>query len=156
VGGSPTVYPRVAGSAEGNGEPGVEVFVQLSADLYHSGARPIDAIFDVRDNRVAPVVSDGKLFTFSTDGISRFGDGARCETVDGKPVLAIGHVGILSSGWRWSYHLYRWIGLRLVADGSRSGRLPALLISDPRVYRFYQLICGDLRISAVTNSYPRA
>src|SRR5438067_12370091 len=37
VGGDSSVYPRVAGAAEANGEPGAEVFVQLSADLYHSG-----------------------------------------------------------------------------------------------------------------------
>ena len=75
----------MAGAAEANGQPGAEVFVQLSAGLYHSAAPPIDGIFGVRGGRV----------------------------------------------------------------------LPALLISDPRVHRFYELICGSLHLSAVTDSYPR-
>jgi hypothetical protein len=154
VGGAATVYPRVAGAAEANGERGAEVFVQLSADLYHSGALPIDAIFDVRGGHVVPVRAGGRLFTFPTDGISRFGDGARCETVAGQPVFALTHVEILPNGWEWSIRSYRWKGLALVPDGAHSGRLPAISIGDPRVYRFYQLICGGLRFSTVTTSYP--
>jgi len=154
VGGAATVYPRVAGAAEANGERGAEVFVQLSADLYHSGAQPIDAIFDVRDGRVVPVRAAGRLFTFRTDGISRFGDGAKCETVAGQPVFALTHVEILPNGWEWSTRLYRWEALTLVPDGARSGRLPPISVGDPRVYRFYQLICGGLRLSTVTASYP--
>jgi hypothetical protein len=154
VGGSASVYPRVAGAAEANGERGAEVFVQLSADLYHSGAVPIEAIFDVRTGRVVPVRAGGRLFTFPTDGISRFGDGARCLTVAGQPAFALTHVEILPNGWEWSIRLYRWKGLSLVPAGARSGRLPAIAISDPRVGRFYQLICGGLRLSTVTTSYP--
>jgi len=69
VGGRPVVYPRVAGAAEADGEPGAEVFVQLSADIYHGAATPIVAIYEVRDGRVASVTSGGRLFTFSTSGI---------------------------------------------------------------------------------------
>jgi hypothetical protein len=154
VGGSATVYPRAAGAAEANGKPGAEVFVQLSADLYHSGAIPIQAIFDVRGGEVVPVRAGGRLFTFPTDGISRFGDGAQCETVAGQPAFALTHVEILPNGWQWTIRPYRWHGLTLVPAGERSGRLPAIPISDPRVSRFYQLICGGLRLSTVTNSYP--
>ena len=154
VGGSATVYPRVAGAAEANGQRGAEVFVQLSADLYHSGAIPIEAIFDVRGGRIVPVRAGGRLFTFPTDGISRFGDGARCETVAGEPAFALTHVEILPHGWVWSIRKYRWKGLTLAPDGARSGWLPAISIADPRVSQFYQLICGGLRFSTVTSSYP--
>jgi hypothetical protein len=155
VGGDPAVYPRVAGAAEANGEPGDEVFVQLSADLYHGGARPINAIYDVREGRVVPVTSAGRIFTFFTSGISRFGDGARCETSGGQPALVLTHVEIEPHGWVWSDHTYRWNGLELVPDGGKQGRLPEIPISDQRVYRNYELICGSLRTSEVTNSYPK-
>ena len=104
--------------------------------------------------RSVPVRAGGGLFTFPTDGISRFGDGARCETIAGQPAFALTHVEILPNGWEWTIRPYRWNGLTLVADGEHSGRLPAIPISDPRVSRFYQLICGGLRLSTVTNSYP--
>ena len=154
VGGSAGIYPRVAGAAEANGDPGDEVFVQLSANVYHGAAPPVDAIYGVRGGRVVPAVSGGKPFLFSTGGVSRFGNGARCETVGGAHVLVLTTVTIEPYGWKWFEHTYRWDGLGLVPDGTRSGRLPRALISDPRVYRNYQLICGGLRMSQVTSSYP--
>ena len=155
VGGSASVYPRVAGAAEANGEPGAEVFVQLSADLYHSAARPVDAIFGMQHGRVVPVTESGRLFTFSTDGISRFGDGARCETEGGRHLFVLQHVQIEPNGWRWTTHPLAWSGLRLEpVAGGRSGHLPAVTVGDPRVYRYYRLACGSVRLSAVTDSYP--
>jgi hypothetical protein len=155
VGGNASIYPRVAGAAEANGVPGDEVFVELSADIYHGAARPIDTIYGENDGRVLRAVSDGKPFIFSTSGVSRFGDGARCETVGGQHVLTLTHVSIEPHGWLWSEHTYRWKGLELLPDGRRKGRLPDVLISDPLVYRNYQLICGGLKMSQVTDSYPK-
>jgi hypothetical protein len=155
VGGNAGVYPRVAGAAEANGERGDEVFVELSADIYHGAARPIDTIYDVHDGGILRATSGGGPFIFSTSGVSRFGDGARCDTVGGEHVLVLTHVSIEPHGWRWSEHTYRWNGLELLPDGWRRGRLPDVLISDPRVYRNYQLICGGLKISQVTDSYPK-
>jgi hypothetical protein len=155
VGGNAGIYPRVAGAAQANGVPGQEVFVQLSADLYHGAARPIDAIYDVRGSQVRPFTSAGRLFTFFTSGISRFGDGARCETAGGRHVLVLTHVEILPHGWLWSENPYRWNGLELAPEEGRQGRLPDIPISDPLVYRNYQLICGGLKMSQVTDSYPK-
>ena len=152
VGGTSMIYPRVAGATQANTAPGDEVFVQLSADLFHGAAPPIDAIYDVRDGHVVPVTSNGKLFTFSTGGISRFGSGARC---DGDRVFTLTHVEIEPNGWTWSDHRYTWNGTELVAGGRSSGHLPPVLISNPRVYRNFELICGPLRLSQVTDSYPK-
>jgi hypothetical protein len=151
VGGNAGVYPRVAGAAGANGAPGDEVFVQLSADIYHGAARPFVAMYAVRNGRVVPITSGGKLFVFPTSGISRFGDGARC---DSPSVFTLTHVEIEPHGWLQSQHTFRWSGLELAPDSRGRERLPPVLISDPRVYRNYELICGALRISQVTDSYP--
>ena len=152
VGGTAAIYPRVAGAADANGLPGSEVFVQLTADLYHGAAPPIDAIYDVREGRLVPVTSGGKLFTFPTAGISRFGDGARCTS---DRVFTLTHVQIEPHGWTWTDHRYVWNGTQLApVGGGGTGNLPVLNISDPRVSRHYELMCGDLRISQVTDSYP--
>ena len=127
--------------------------MQLSADIYHAAAQPLDAIYDVRGDRVVPVVSAGRLFTFPTAATSRFGAGAMCET-SGRPLFVLTHVGIEPFGWKWYRHVFRWRGPRLIPGEWRSGQLPVLSIADPRVARFYELICGRLRISQVTDSYP--
>jgi hypothetical protein len=143
--GNPTTYPRVVGAADANGDGRAEVFVMLSADLFHSGAQPIDGIFAVRGKRIEPVTAGGRTFLFRTNGISRYGQGAVCGTQDGVATLTVGRVEQVPGAWAWTEHTYTWRGLRLSPGSRRAGRLPAdLVINDPRVWHFYQLLCGSL------------
>ena len=88
LGGNAGIYPRVAGAANANGEPGDEVFVQLSADVYHGAAPPIDAVYGVRGDRVVPVTLGGKLFTDHRSIAFSQGDGENSTNFGGNILLS--------------------------------------------------------------------
>jgi hypothetical protein len=148
VGGDDTVSPRAVGAADANGDGRADAFVALSAELFHSGAQPIDAIYDVTDGRITAATSGGRLFLFRTGGISRYGQGAVCGQSGGTHTFTIGHVEQVPGAWAWTKRTYVWRGLTLVRGAASAGRLPAdLVINDPRVFHFYRLICGSLQTS---------
>jgi hypothetical protein len=89
-----TVYPRVIGAADANGDGRAEIFVKLSAILYHVGGEQIEGIFGVAGGRLQPVtVAGGGRFLFRAGGISRYGDGALCAERGGRSVLLVRSCG---------------------------------------------------------------
>jgi hypothetical protein len=148
VGGDDTVSPRAVGAADANGDGHADAFVMLSAELFHSGAQPIDAIYDVRDGRITAATSGGRLFLFRTGGISRYGQGAVCGQAGDTHTFTLGHVEQVPGAWAWTKRIYDWRGLTLMPGAASGGRLPAnLVINDPRIFHFYRLICGSLQTS---------
>jgi hypothetical protein len=47
-----TIYPRVIGAADASGDGRPEVFVKLSAILYHVGGEQIEGIFGIVDGHL--------------------------------------------------------------------------------------------------------
>jgi hypothetical protein len=143
-----TIYPRVIGAADANGDGRAEVFVKLSAILYHVGGQQIEGVFGVAGGRVRPVTVAGRgRLEFRAGGISRYGDGALCAARKGRSVFLIRHVEqVQPSFWEWTERTFTWRGLSLRLASSRSGHLPLTLpITDPRIDPFYHLRCGAVR-----------
>jgi FG-GAP-like repeat len=142
-----TIYPRVIGAADANGDGRTEVFVKLSAILYHVGGEQIEGVFGVADGHVRPVTAaGGGRFTFRAGGISRYGDGALCAKRDGRSVLVIRHVEqVLPSFWERTERTFAWDGLTIRQVARRSDRKPLTLhITDPPIAPYYQLDCGPV------------
>ncbi len=143
--GTKDIYARVVGAADANGDGTDEVFVTFTGDLYHIASQLNDGIYAFRDGHLETVQEGGQLFTFRTDGTSRFGQGAECRTEGGKPVFTILRVQQYPESWIWTEKDYTWNGLTLVPGGSRSGKIPLdVPLNDPRVWHFYELTCGKL------------
>ncbi len=150
VGGTSRLYARAVGAADANGDGRDEAFVALTGDLYHAAAQPIDAIFALHLGRLVAVTEEGRLFTFRTNGISRFGQGLVCRRSNGRPILTLGRIEQLSPGWVWTEHDLEWNGLTLTpipGSQDRTGVIPlSVPLNDPRVFHYYELICGRLVI----------
>jgi hypothetical protein len=147
--GVPSIYPRVIGAADANGDGRPEVFVKLSAILYHVGGEQIEGMFGVAHGRVRPVtVAGGGRFTFRAGGISRYGDGALCTDRGGRAVLVVRHVEqVLPSSWQRTERTLAWSGLSVRQVARRSDRVPLTLhITDPPIAPFYQLECGPVHV----------
>jgi len=143
-----SVYPRVIGAADANGDGRAEVFVKLSAILYHVGGQQIEGVFGVGGGRIrlVTVAGSGRL-EFRAGGISRYGDGALCAEREGRSVFLVRRIEqVQPSFWKWTERTFSWRGLSLRLTAKRSGLLPLTLpITDPRVHPFYHLRCGAVR-----------
>jgi hypothetical protein len=142
-----TVYPRVIGAVDANGDGRAEVFVKLSAILYHVGGEQIEGVFGVRGGRVRPVtVMGGGRFVFRAGGISRYGDGALCARRGGRRVLLVRHVEqVQPSFWERTERAFVWRGLTVRETSQRSDRKPLTLhITDPPIDPYYHLDCGPV------------
>jgi hypothetical protein len=145
--GAVTIYPRVIGAADANGDGRPEVFVKLSAILYHVGGEQIEGIFGIANGHVRPVrVVGGGRFVFRAGGISRYGDGALCARRDGRNVFLVRHVvQILPSFWRRTERTFAWHGLTVRQVAVHSDLKPlSLHLTDPPIDPYYRLECGPV------------
>ena len=148
-----SIYPRVIGAADANGDGRAEVFVKLSAILYHVGGQQIEGVFGIAGAASARSrLAGGGRFTFRAGGISRYGDGALCTTQGGRSVFLVRHVEqVLPSSWRRTQRTFVWRGLTLrqvaraerpaTADAAHHGPahralLPAGVRTGPRLTGF--------------------
>jgi hypothetical protein len=145
--GAATVYPRVIGAADADGDGRPEVFVKLSAILYHVGGEQIEGIFVVRGGRIRPVTIEGDgRFTFRAGGISRYGDGALCAQRGGRPVFLVRHVEqVQPSFWERTERTFVWRGSAVREVARRTDRKPLTLhITDAPIDPYYRLDCGPV------------
>jgi hypothetical protein len=144
-----SVYPRIFGVADASGDGHPDVFIKLSAILYHVGGQQILGLFTVADGKLVHVRIEGAGRTiFPVGGISGYGDGAFCPE-RGPPRFVLRHirrVGVPAKRYRWKERVFVWRGTTLVRADLRHGTEPIeLLLYDPRILPYYQLRCGDLR-----------
>ncbi len=147
--GVPYVYPRVLAAYDMNGDGRSEVFVKLSAILYHGGGQQILGLYDVVGGRIHPVDVRGQSdpLVFHVGGIGGYGDGGLCTRRDGHPVFLLRHIQRRAPlDWQSRERTYRWVGQGTLAlTGLARGTQPgSVYINDPRVHAFYQLRCGPL------------
>jgi hypothetical protein len=147
--GVPYVYPRAMDAVDADGDGAAEVFVKLSAILYHVGGQQILGMFRAVAGRVVPIEVEGRgRLVFPIGGIGGYGDGAECIEGPGTPIpiLTLRHIQRKPpSIWVWVERDYRWRGAVLVLQRTRRGTFPGTIsIGDQPVHRFYQLRCGSL------------
>ncbi|MDQ3987546.1 MAG: hypothetical protein M3280_13745, partial [Actinomycetota bacterium] len=113
----------------------------------HSGASPVVGLFRFDQGRMhrVRIRGDGAL-RIDVGGVSNFGRGLECKDVDGdgrRELILLGVYNALRERPQWHKTIYEWQGDALVLVDKRRGRLTRQGYSDPDVFRFYHLTCGD-------------
>ncbi len=141
-------YPRAIGAVDADGDGVDEVFVKVYDHLYHSGASPVVGIFRMEGSRLVRVRARGQgPLEISVGGIVNFGEGLECSdmTGDGRPDLVTLRVDeATDDSPHWVKHVYAWRGTDVELVETLRGRLRVDGPTDPKIRRFYHLVCKEL------------
>ena len=141
--GNPFSYPRAIAAIDVNGD-GVQEWLIKNVDLAGHGTnwqRLELLIVDGPD--LVPVTLDGELFYVNVGGISRMGEGARCEG-DRFVLLRTWALDRQNTRWAYSERFYEIEGAKAKFLRRRESRYRVVDYNDPKIDPFYRLECGDL------------
>jgi hypothetical protein len=141
--GNPFSYPRAIGAIDIDGD-GSHEWVIKAVDLAGHGTNwQRLQIFVVGESELRVVTYEGQPLFMNVAGISRMGEGARCE--DGRLVLLRTEArDRQNTVWDYSERVMELDGNRVELLRRRQGVLRLTDYNDPKLDPYYRLECGDL------------
>ena len=140
--GNPFSYPRALAAIDVNGDGVVEWLIK-SVDLAGHGTNwQRLEILVVEDESLEPVSFEGQPFYVNVGGISRMGEGARC---DGNHfvLLRTEAENRKNTVWSFSERMLEIEGTKAKYVDRRSGELQLSDYNDPQLDPYYEVMCGS-------------
>jgi hypothetical protein len=140
-------YPRAIGAADVNADGFEEWWVKV-VDLTGHGTpwQRANLFVQVLDS-LEPVRLDGDAMPINVGGISRMGEGATCRK--GRLIVLRAEAkNVRNTRWVYSERSYEITGAKARLLGRTEDVLRLSDYNDPKLDRFYEIRCNDLR-------YPR-
>jgi hypothetical protein len=137
----------IVGVTDANNDGKDDAFIRVNA----GAATDTVGIFYIAGGRISRVVKGREPLAFSVGGVVLFGNGARCQDINGDGRLELVLTGVSSNGghhYHWAKRAYEWRGHALSPLGVRRGVIDVRGPADSgRVDPFYVLRCGTVFLS---------
>jgi hypothetical protein len=133
-------YPRAIAEVDIDEDGSPEWFIKTFDLASHGTNWQQLGLFVLNDRRLRQVTLDDELFAIRVGGISRMGEGARCEK---------GHLVLLRTEaedrqnvhWSYSERAFQIVGTQARSVGVHRGRLRLTDYNDPKLDPYYALEC---------------
>ena len=141
--GNPFSYPRAIAPIDVDGD-GTDEWLIKAVDLAGHGTNwQRLQVFEVTDDDLVPLSFEGQPLFVNVAGISRMGEGARCEDRN-FVLLRTEAENRQNTIWSYSERILRVTGATAELVDRREGRLRLSDYNDPDLDPYYRLECGDL------------
>lgn len=141
--GNPFSYPRALSAVDVNGD-GEEEWLIKAVDLAGHGTnwQRLQLFLQTEDDDLEVLTVDGEPFYVNVGGISRMGEGGRC---DGRTfvLLRTEAENRQNTVWSFSERRYEIRGSEAVFVDRRDGELQLSDYNDPQLDPYYRITCGD-------------